>query len=703
MTRPRAVLAAILALLGAFCLLARRSELVRSVELKTYDWRFRRFSDPREAGKDIVLLLLDQQSLDQFEKDDVYWPWPRSMYNAVLEFCKAGGARAVVFDALFTSRSPYGASEDPAFAAGLKAAGTVVMAMEMGAPQPRRGTPPPARFALEAAGSLSGAAVLRRSVRLPMPVILGAVPMLADTAAAPDPDGVFRRVSLVSEMGGRYYPTLAAAAVLAAGNAKTASLEGGVLNLGGRRVPLTDGAMLIRFHGPQPFLSYPLGRVIQAWQNIMEGQPAGLAPAAVKGKIVMIGYSAPGLMDARPSPFSSLTPGTAIVAAAADNILNGDFIRPASGAAAALLILVALLGAAAISRLLEDIRLSLLGVALLSAGLALSAILAFTRGVWLDMAAPQLSLWLGFAAAAAFGYATEGRQKRQIHRAFSHYLAPEVVDEIAADPEKLALGGERRELTCYFSDLENFTTISEGLTPERLASLMNRSLGVMTETILESKGTLDKYIGDAIMAFWGAPMPRPDHALTACRVALENQARLAVLRRQLEAEGYPPVRTRIGLNSGPASVGNMGTARRFSYTALGDNVNLASRLEGANKAYGTYILISESTRQQAGDGIETRELDLIKVKGKTRPVRVFELLGLKGGAAPRVLEEARRFEAALALLRARRWAEAAEAFEALRRERPDDHAAELYILRLKAFKDAPPPADWDGSFALTEK
>jgi adenylate cyclase len=278
-----------------------------------------------------------------------------------------------------------------------------------------------------------------------------------------------------------------------------------------------------------------------------------------------------------------------------------------------------------------------------------------------------------------------------------------VVAEIAADPGKLALGGERRELTCYFSDLENFTTISEGLTPERLASLMNRSLGVMTETVLESKGTLDKYIGDAIMAFWGAPMPRPDHALTACRVALENQARLAVLRRQLEAEGFPPVRTRIGLNSGPASVGNMGTARRFSYTALGDTVNLASRLEGANKAYGTYILISETTRAGAGDGIEVRELDVIKVKGKTKPVRVYELLGLKGATDPRLLEKSGRFASALALFRARRWAEAAGAFEGVKEDFSNDHAAELYILRCKELSASPPPDGWDGSFALTEK
>jgi adenylate cyclase len=228
---------------------------------------------------------------------------------------------------------------------------------------------------------------------------------------------------------------------------------------------------------------------------------------------------------------------------------------------------------------------------------------------------------------------------------------------------------------------------------------MNRYLGEMTDTVLESKGTLDKYIGDAIMAFWGAPVPMPAHALTACKVALDNQAKLRVLSKALEAEGFPPIKTRIGLNSGPASVGNMGSSRRFSYTALGDDINLASRLEGANKQYGTYLMISESTKAGAGAAIETRELDLVKVKGKAKAVKVYELLGLSGAVDAAVLAKARKFEDALALCRARRFEEAAKAFEALY----PDKAAKLYVERCHAFIAEPPGKDWDGSFALTEK
>jgi adenylate cyclase len=338
-----------------------------------------------------------------------------------------------------------------------------------------------------------------------------------------------------------------------------------------------------------------------------------------------------------------------------------------------------------------------------STALAAVSCAAFTRGVWLEMVAPQLSLWLGFAAASAYGYAVEGRQKRYIQGAFSQYLSPEIVKRIADSPEMLALGGERRDVTFYFSDIQGFTTFSEQLSPEKLTKLMNRYLGEMTDTILVSGGTLDKYIGDAIMAFWGAPMPLEGHALVACKAALANQKRLETLRAEFAAEGYPPVRNRIGLNSGPASIGNMGSAARLSYTAIGDNVNLASRLEGANKAYGTYILISESTRQGAGDAIEVRELDFVKVKGKNQAIRVYELLGLAGDTPNLLIQKARLFESGLPLFRSSKFKEAVSVFRSVISRFGEDHACDNYIERCEHYLQEPPPPDWDGSHALTEK
>jgi adenylate cyclase len=693
--------AALLAAVGGLVLLARSTEVARSVELKTLDWRFQHFARPEKHDPRIVLVMIDQPSLDEFEKDSVYWPWPRSIYGAILGFLEKGGARTVVFDQLFSSPSPYGESEDAEFGRGLKAFGRTVLAMESepGA-NPRRAASPPERFAVSA-GTAAAGAPARKSVRLPVPELLAGSAFLGDTTMHPDRDGVFRRVPLVSALDGRFYPTLPAAAAMA---------DSG-LALDAFRAPLRDGRFLVRFHGKsmtsdprlKTYPAYSAGDLILAWNALQEKRKPALDPALFKDKLVFVGMSAAGLLDNRPSPIAEVFPGTEIVAAAADNLLNRDYLVPGGSAALLALVLLALLAGGAASGLADLAGAAPLILLAASGALAAAACVEFERGVVLDMVAPQLALWLGFAAASAYNYAVAGRQRRYIQGAFSRYLSPEIVARIAENPEMLALGGERREVTVYFSDIEGFTTISEGLEPERLTRLMNRYLGEMTDTILASGGTLDKYIGDAIMAFWGAPVPNDGHALAACRTALANQKRLAELREEFARLGYPPVRARIGLNSGPAIIGNMGSALRFSYTALGDTVNLSSRLEGANKAYGSYILISESTREGAGAAVETRELDFVMVKGKHRPIRVYELLGLAGETDGRSLKKARAFEGGLALYRERKFDEAEAVFASVAAEFGPDHACDEYAARCRHCRAEPPPPDWNGSYALTEK
>ncbi len=577
----------------------------------------------------------------------------------------------MVFDQLFSSPSPYGAAEDVQFGRSLKGFGRTVLAMNTG-----RGSP-----------------------RLPVPEIMNGARLLGDTTMPPDFDGVFRRVPLVS--GHSSFPTLpAAAAMVDSGRA-----------LDDFRAPLTDGLMLVRFHGKsltndprlKTYASYSAGDLILSENALEEKSKPVLDPALFKDKLVFVGMSAAGLLDNRPSPIAAVFPGTEIVAAAADNLLNGDYLVPAGAAALLALVLFGLISGGAAARFAGRAGAAPLILSGAAGALAAAACFEFQRGVVLDMIAPQLALVLGFAAAAAYNYAVEGRQKRYIQGAFSRYLSPEIVARIAENPETLALGGERREVTVYFSDIEGFTTISEKLEPEKLTQLMNRYLGEMTDTILASGGTLDKYIGDAIMAFWGAPVPSADHALVACRTALANQKRLVELAEEFARLGYPPVRARIGLNSGPAIIGNMGSALRFSYTALGDTVNLSSRLEGANKAYGSYILISESTREGAGAAVATRELDYVMVKGKHQPIRVYELLGLAGRTDEGLLNKARAFEGGLALFRARKFDEAEAVFAAVLAKFGPDHASDVYVARCRGYRAETPAADWNGSYALTEK
>ncbi len=689
-------LALLLAAAGGLSLASRSTEVLESVELKTLDWRFRNLSDARRHDKDIVLVMVDQASLDHFEGESMYWPWPRGVYEGLLRYLKAGGAKAVAFDMLFTNPSPTGADEDKIFGAALKKFGPVVMAMETGnEAHPRRALPPPFRFAVKTGPSLAGLGFGRKSVRLPVPEILAGSRLLGDTKAEADFDGVFRRVPLVATLFGYQYPTLPVAAAMA--------VTGKTLDELAPR--LTGDRMLVRFHGKartddariKTYDSYAIGDLLLSWQAIEDKRTPKLPPSVFKDKLVLVGMNAAGLLDNHPSPIAAVFPGTEIVAAAADNLINSDFLTRAPFFYVFSLVAVALILAGISSRYAPYLILPS------SAVLAAISCFAFTRGLWLDIVTPQLSLWLAFAAASAYGYAVEGRQKRYIQGAFSQYLSPEIVSRIADNPEMLALGGERRDVTFYFSDIQGFTTFSEQLSPEKLTKLMNRYLGEMTDTILVSGGTLDKYIGDAVMAFWGAPLPCEGHALVACKAALANQKRLAALRETFAAEGYPPVRNRIGLNSGPASIGNMGSAARLSYTAIGDNVNLASRLEGANKAYGTYILISESTRLGAGDAIEVRELDFVKVKGKNQPIRVYELLGLKGETDKALIEKARLFETGLPLFRSRKFAEAVTVFKTVAAKHGEDHACENYIERCEHYMREAPPADWDGSHALTEK
>lgn len=690
----------LLAAVGALSMTARVTDLGKIAELKTVDWRFRRHSVASRHDPNIVLVVIDQASLDHFEKDGVYWPWPRSIYGAALSFLKHGGARIVVLDMMFSNPSAIGADQDVELAKSFKEFGDVVAAMETSPfADERRAAPPPARFAVTAP-TLAASAPVRLSVRPPIPELTAAARYLGDVAAYPDLDGVFRRVPLAVRIGDKLYPSLSAAAAMAATGKTLAELA-----------PPYDAVLPIRFHGRsmtadplrKTYDFHPIGDLILGWQALSEGAKPSLDPARFKGKTVFIGPTAAGLLDNRPSPVSPVFPGTEIVAAAADNLIHRDFLRTCGTGSALTLVLVSLFAAGLASRLSKYAWMSFSLTFAASAALVGVAVAAFSHGLLLDLAAPQLALWLGFAAASAWSYAVEGRQHRYIQGAFGHYLSPEIVRRISESPESLRLGGERREVTFYFSDIAGFTTFSEKLEPEALTKLMNTYLGEMTDTVLETGGTLDKYIGDAVMAFWGAPLPMEGHALVACKVALANQKKLVRLRAEWAKAGWPPVHNRIGLNSGPAIIGNMGSPKRFSYTAIGDNVNLASRLEGANKPYGTGIMISESTRLAAGDAIEVRELDYIKVKGKNLPIRVYELLGLKGDTDPRLLAKARRFEEGLSHLRARRVDEAQAAFHAVVAEHGQDDSCELFLERCAEIRAAPPPADWDGSFALTEK
>jgi adenylate cyclase len=329
-------------------------------------------------------------------------------------------------------------------------------------------------------------------------------------------------------------------------------------------------------------------------------------------------------------------------------------------------------------------------------GLLLFIIMAFRQNIWVDGVLFLGSLGLSFAMSTAFSYATEGQ-------IFSHYMSDLLIQDLLKNPDKLRLGGEKRVLTVFFSDLAGFTTLSEKLTAELVVTLLNRYLTAMTDIILISGGLIDKYEGDAIMAFWGAPLPQDDHAVRACLAALDNQARLAELRQEFVKLGLPPVYARIGINTGEMIIGNMGSNQRFDFTVIGDSVNLASRLEGAGKEYGTSIIISEDTYRQAADRVEVRELDLLRVKGKELPVRIYELLSRKGELEEPKQNVRELFAEGLKHYRQQHWSEAISAFQGVLTLASDDGPAKAFIRRCEDFMKTPPPVEWDGVYRLMTK
>jgi len=298
---------------------------------------------------------------------------------------------------------------------------------------------------------------------------------------------------------------------------------------------------------------------------------------------------------------------------------------------------------------------------------------------------------------------SEEKMRKGVRSAFENFMDPKVVHEILKEPENIKLGGEEREVTVYFSDIEKFSTISEKLQPAELIELLNEYLSEMTDQILDHGGFLDKYIGDAIVAAFGAPLEQPDHAVKACLTTIDNQKRISELNAKFKEEGRLQIKARIGLNTGRVLVGNVGSTNRLSYTVIGDEVNLGARLEAANKYYGTYTMISERTYELAKDHIEARELDLILVVGKEKPVKVYELIDRKGQIEDSKREVIKLYEDGLEMYRGKEWQKAIDLFQKALNKDPHDGPSLTYIERCKDYIQNPPPENWDGVYVLTEK
>ncbi len=676
--------------------------LIDTLEYRTYDGRMAIARHaPKGSGANVAMLYVDEPSLATMKEMGISWPWPRELYASVLDFCRRGGARAVLFDLFFSEDSSYGVADDEAFAGGIAQGPPTYLVFfasknegqesEVGNEILSRGRFP---FKKQPPAFLPEVSSLQS---VPVPVLAKPAAGFGNAQTAPDADGIFRRLPPAVRLGDSVLPQAAFEVAASVGGFGSVDLDSpDELRIDGKRVPLDGkGNLLINYiGGVDSYPVYPLAKVLISAQQLAEGKAPDLDPAVLKDRTVIIGLTAPGLYDLKPMPLSRVYPGPEVHATVIDSLLRSDFLRPVHGIPAQLLVfalaLIAALGLSQCSRLSQIVP-WLLGTA--GAYVAL-AILLFFKGIVLPMVAP-----LAAAALAAFAmilrqYLTEGRRRKAIKRAFGQYLAPEVVSRIAADPDNVRMGGEEEEVSVFFSDIADFTTISEGMAPTELVEKLCAYLTEVTAIITERQGTLDKYIGDAVMAFWGAPLRFPDHAAKAALAALEVQRALG---------RFPQFVTRIGIHTGRCVIGNIGSDLRFNYTAMGDTVNLASRLEGLNKQFGTRIILSESAYQQAREAVEARLIGRVRVKGRAQPIAIYEPLGEKGRVEERVLAARERFDAAMALFFEGDFKAAAAAFAGLLANQGVDSVVASYKALCDKYALSPPAAPFDGVITFKEK
>ncbi len=526
----------------------------------------------------------------------------------------------------------------------------------------------------------------------------------------PDPDGTIRRYRTVASAGGATFPSLGVA-LLARVSGKD-GMAAPVVPVGADGAPETlqqvrigDFVLDVDDVGQVPLNYYGSYRDFPTWSatDVLHGR---ITRDVMQGKIAVVGTVAAGTWDARVTPFDQIAPGVITHATFVENVLHHELLErsaPVFVAEIALMLALSVGLAWLFSRVSSLAAVpALVGSALVWAGVT---VLVLRRGnVVLALGMPLAQMLTMFLAATTYRFFSEEREKRRARETFSRFLAPAIVDEVLAKEGSVRLGGEKRVLTVLFSDVRGFTTIAERLDPHVLLELLNEYLTPMTDIIVSGhQGTLDKYIGDAIMAFWGAPKEQPDHALRACKAALMMIERLDVLRERWRARDLPDVDVGIGINTGPMSVGFVGSQDRFyNYTVLGDAVNLASRLEGANRQYGTRVILGAATHEQVKGAVVARELDLVRVKGKREPVTIYELLAL-APAPSAVASFVERFGWGLSAYKAQRWDEAVARFREADALRGGDPTSRRYIERCEAMGREPPGPEWDGVFEMMTK
>ncbi|MFC1549440.1 CHASE2 domain-containing protein [Nitrospirota bacterium] len=706
--------------------------VLEPLELKSLDHRFVRYADRLTPSDDIVIVTIDQNSIDYMKNElHILWKWPRDVYAYTIDYLTHSGARAVLLDLAFQdpdiNRAEFEEGQtDILLGESIGESGVVITTAPFSAEKQT------GRYDIDATDydTLKEFSIHLNSaedmdldkaarVEAPITTIMENSRLVGYPNVLAEVDGVIRRLRLLMEYDSGIYPSTALATAMTSTGTNEIKVDAGyTLILGDMSIPIGRNAgAYLNWYGPggpgpeETFKYYPISNVFLSQLFMQDGQPPLIQEDAFRDKIVLIGSNAPSLFDLKPTPMSGHGPypGVEILATAINNLLEGTtLVRESSARAILTTLLVCMLLTIALIRAKSPLKSVPLVIVSLVA-YYIYAVAAFHANVFVNLVPAGTGIALTFMTITLLDYLTEGREKARVKKAFSQYTSSALMEEILKDPKMLKLGGEKRDLSILFSDIRSFTSISEQLEPEQLTHILNDYLTPMTDVVFRHKGILDKYIGDAIMAIFGAPLPIEDHPSAACNTALDMIAELEALRRKWKEMDLPEfiqnMKIGIGINSGPVSVGNMGSNLRFDYTVIGDNVNLSSRLEGTTKVYGVSIIVSQNTWERTRNEFIFRELDFIKVKGKQKPIRVYELMGRMSGreSDSELLQQAKTFAFGLKLYRDRRWQEAEDTFRGLTDKDPWDKASAVYIERCREFMKYPPNEDWDGVFERRSK
>ncbi len=640
---------------AAIVLALTNLEAFRTVELKTYDWRLAHTAEPSTARKDVALVEIDEATLYNLQKLAGRWPWPRVVHASLIEYLSRGKPAAIVYDVLFAEPDTRigfefggdtwsGKESDDAFASAIKKAGNVILLAD-------------ATYTGETTNDetwpdqgyrIDHPQIFERTVILAPPESLAsAAAGLGHNFFSLDPDGPIRHTIPFVRVGDRAMPSLGLAAALRVAGAKGAklSVDDSTLVIGDRVMPLEvrdirteDGTRsflwgLINFRGAafaediktRPYAHFPFFDLLYSEEQILADQKPNIDPAIFRDKIVFVGMGASGLFDAFETPFAGgKMPGIQVHASVADDFLSTRFMRPESRTVRIALVVTFALIVGLIAAVVPAWWATAAFAAIIAA-FAFVATQQFAGGTWINITQPTLASSLALLGGVSYQFFFEGREKRKMKRLFGQYVSKDVYEQLVANPDLARLGGQRRHMTVLFSDIRGFTTVSEKGQPEEIVAILNEYFTRMVEIVFAHKGTLDKFVGDMVMALFGAPLDDPNHAEHAVDAALQMIRELNRLNEKWTAEGRPALDIGIGISTGPMIAGNIGSEAIMSYTVIGDTVNLGARLESLNKEYGTRIIISEATRAALPGRYLFRPLGDVIVKGKTKPVAIFEV------------------------------------------------------------------------------